>query len=121
MEIQTVNVKDQLDKVTAYWDPLVAGELNVQQVKLVRFKGSFTWHKHENEDELFYVIKGSFTMKLRGGDQHIKENEFIIIPKGTEHMPFAEEEVHVMLFEPAGTLNTGDKINEFTKLNLKKL
>ncbi|NOS85369.1 MAG: cupin domain-containing protein, partial [Ignavibacteria bacterium] len=89
--------------------------------KLVKFKGDFIWDKHENEDEIFYVIEGSFTMKLRDGDIEIKENEFIIIPNGVEHCPFAPEEVAVMLFEPAGTVNTGNTDSEFTKHNLQKI
>lgn len=109
-----INTNEKLKLINKYWDPKIAGGLNGQQVKLVKFKGKFVWHKHENEDEMFYVIKGKFKMKLRTGDIEISENEFIIIPKGTEHCPYAEEEVSVMLFEPAGTLNTGNTENEFT-------
>ncbi|HRJ86026.1 MAG TPA: cupin domain-containing protein [Ignavibacteria bacterium] len=113
--MEKVNVHEKLEMISSYWDPKIAGELNGQHVKLVKFKGEFVWHKHENEDEMFYVIKGSFTMKHRDGEKKINENEFIIIPKGVEHCPYAEEEVWVMLFEPAGTLNTGNIVSNFTK------
>ena len=113
-KMKKVVIEDKLKLIKEHWDPKIAGELNGQHVKLVKFKGDFSWHKHDNEDEMFYVIKGSFTMKLRDGDISIKENEFIIIPKGVEHCPSAAEEVSVMLFEPAGTLNTGNISNNFT-------
>ena len=116
-----VNVNEKLKLIKSHWDPKIAGELNGQHVKLVKFKGEFVWHKHENEDELFYVIKGCFTMKLRDGEIEINENEFIIIPKGIEHCPVAEEEVSVMLFEPAGTLNTGNVNDILTKRNLERI
>lgn len=119
--INKVSVNEKLDLIKQHWDPKIAGELNGQHIKLVRFKGEFTWHKHENEDEMFYVVKGRFTMKLRDGDIDINENEFIIIPKGVEHCPLATEEVSVMLFEPAGTINTGDIKNNFTKINPAKI
>ena len=97
------------------WNPRIVGELNGQQVKLVKFKGEFVWHKHDNEDELFYVVKGSFTMEFRDKTIEISENEFLIVPKGVEHRPVAVNEVSVMLFEPAGTLNTGDTRGELTQ------
>ncbi len=121
MEIKSENITEKLKGINSYWEPHIAGELNGQHIKLVKFKGDFTWHKHENEDEMFLVIKGSFTMKLRDKDMILNENDFIIIPKNTEHCPFAEEEVHVMLFEPASTINTGNVINYLTKNNLKKI
>ena len=116
-----VNVNEKLGLIKSHWDPKIAGELNGQHIKLVKFKGEFTWHKHESEDEMFYVIKGSFTMKLRDGNIEINENEFIIIPKGVEHCPYAREEVSVMLFEPAGTLNTGNVNDILTKRNLERI
>ncbi|MBN8583586.1 MAG: cupin domain-containing protein [Ignavibacteria bacterium] len=119
--MEKVIISDKLELINKYWDPKIAGELNGQHVKLVKFKGEFVWHKHDKEDEMFYVLKGSFVMKLRSGDITINENEFIIIPKGTEHCPIADEEVSVMLFEPSGTLNTGNVINEFTKNDLKTI
>ena len=118
---EKVNIEQKLSLFSDYWNPRIAGELNGQHIKLVKFKGEFTWHKHDNEDEMFYVIKGSFTMKLRDGDIDINENEFIIIPKGVEHCPSAKEEVSVMLFEPVSTINTGNVKGEFTKFNLDKI
>lgn len=117
--MEKVIISDKLELINKYWDPKITGELNGQHVKLVKFKGEFVWHKHDEEDEMFYVLKGSFIMKLRSGDITINENEFIIIPKGTEHCPYAAEEVSVMLFEPSGTLNTGNVINDFTKNDLQ--
>lgn len=116
-----VNVSQAFEKVKGYWNPTVAGALNGQEVKLVKFKGPFTWHHHEKEDELFYVVKGSFVMELR--DKHITltEGDFLVVPKGVEHRPNAAEEVWVMLFEPASTLNTGNVENEFTKHQLDSI
>ena len=125
--MQKVNLAEKFSLFTEHWSPQIAGELNGQHacqpwlVKLVKFKGPFTWHHHENEDELFYVVKGSFEMELVDQTITINEGEFIIVPKGTEHRPNAKEEVHVMLFEPASTLNTGNVENEFTKMELGKL
>ena len=116
-----VNVHDKLSLISGYWDPKIVGELNKQYVKLVKFKGEFVWHKHENEDEMFYVLKGNFKMELRDKTTVINENEFIIIPKGVEHKPVADEEVSVMLFEPATTLNTGNVLNELTKNKLERI
>ena len=116
-----VNVIGAFSKVEGYWNPTVAGALNGQEVKLVKFKGPFTWHHHENEDELFYVVKGSFVMEMRDKNIHLHEGDFLVVPKGVEHRPNAEEEVWVMLFEPATTLNTGNVENEFTKHRLDTL
>lgn len=116
-----VNLLEKFDQVTGYWNPGIVGELNHQQVKLVKFKGPFTWHHHENEDELFYVVKGSFVMELRDKNIELNEGDFLIVPKGTEHRPNAAEEVWVMLFEPASTLNTGNTENDFTKKILETL
>lgn len=115
--MEKVNIAQKLSLFNEYWKPKITGELNGQHVKLVKFKGEFIWHSHENEDEMFFVIKGSFTMQLKGKDIEINENEFIIIPKGTEHRPVAKNEVHVMLFEPAETINTGNKSGEMTVEN----
>lgn len=116
-----VNVLRAFDKVKDYWNPTVAGALNGQEVKLVKFKGPFTWHHHENEDELFYVVRGSFVMELRDKDITLTEGDFLVVPKGVEHRPNAAEEVWVMLFEPASTLNTGNIENEFTKHQLDSI
>ncbi len=116
-----VNVLQKFDQVTDHWNPKIVGELNKQHVKLVKFQGPFTWHHHENEDELFYVVKGSFVMELRDKNIELGEGDFLVVPKGVEHRPNADKEVWVMLFEPAGTLNTGNTENEFTKKNLETL
>ncbi len=116
-----VNVLEKFTQVDGYWNPAVVGALNGQEVKIVKFKGPFTWHHHEQEDELFYVVKGSFVMEFRDKNVELQEGDFLIVPKGVEHRPNAEEEVWVMLFEPASTLNTGNIVNEFTKKTLKQL
>lgn len=116
-----INLLEKFSQFTDYWSPKIVGELNGQQVKLVKFKGPFTWHYHEHEDELFYVVKGSFVMEMREKHMEINEGEFFIVPKGVEHRPNATEEVWVMLFEPAATLNTGNVKNDFTKSQLETL
>jgi mannose-6-phosphate isomerase-like protein (cupin superfamily) len=116
-----VNIDEKLSLFTEHWDPKIVGELNGQYVKLVKFKGEFVLHKHDNEDEMFYVLKGKFNMEYRDKTVEIKENEFVIIPKGVEHRPVAPEEVSVMLFEPKTILNTGDTRNKFTKDNLSEI
>jgi mannose-6-phosphate isomerase-like protein (cupin superfamily) len=115
-----INLQQKLSLISDYWNPRIAGELNGQQVKLVKFKGPFTWHHHDREDELFMVINGRFKMEYRyesGAEEFvwIEAGEMIIVPRGTEHRPIADEECHVLLFEPATTLNTGNKENEFTR------
>ena len=119
--IQKVSIAEKLSSFSDHWNPRIVGELNGQHVKLAKFKGEFTWHQHANEDELFYVVKGSFEMHLRDRIIEIDQGDFIIIPKGTEHKPVAADEVEVMLFEPASTLNTGDQQNEFTRKDLETL
>jgi mannose-6-phosphate isomerase-like protein (cupin superfamily) len=116
--MEKVNLAEKFNLFTEHWSPQIAGELNGQYVKLVKFKGPFTWHHHEQEDELFYVVKGSFEMEFRDRVEAIHEGEFIIVPRGVEHRPNAKEEVQVLLFEPAttvNTVNTGNVENEFTK------
>ena len=110
-----VNPIEKFKMISDYWDPKIAGELNGQQVKLAKFKGPFIWHKHDEEDEFFMVIEGSFNMELRDKTITLNPGEFIIIPKGVEHRPVAENEALVMMFEPASTLNTGDQQNDMTK------
>jgi mannose-6-phosphate isomerase-like protein (cupin superfamily) len=121
MDIKKINIKDKFELINEYWKPYIVGELNGQYVKLDKFKGPFTWHHHENEDEMFLVIKGEFDMQLRNETIRIKEGEFIIIPRGVEHCPSAENEVHILLFEPKSTLNTGNVKDEFTLENLLRL
>ena len=121
MAIEKINISGKLSLFDDYWNPRIVGELNGQHVKLVKFKGEFVWHKHENEDEMFLVIKGNFEMELRDITLDIEEGELIIIPKGTEHRPTAAEEVHIMLFEPMSTLNTGNVQDKLTKNMLEKI
>jgi mannose-6-phosphate isomerase-like protein (cupin superfamily) len=113
-----VNLLEKFELFNEHWSPKIVGELNGQQVKLVKFKGPFVWHYHEHEDELFYVVKGSFVMELRDKNIELHASDFLVVPRGTEHRPNAEEEVWVMLFEPAATLNTGNTENELTKKEL---
>ncbi len=116
-----VNISEKLSSFSDYWNPRIVGELNGQHVKLVKFKGEFVWHKHDNEDEMFLVIKGKFKMEFRDKTVEILENEFIIVPKGVEHKPVAENEVEVMLFEPSSTLNTGNVRDKLTRDTLEKI
>ena len=110
-----VNIAEKLSLFNDYCNPRIIGELNGQQVKAVKLNGEFIWHKHDNEDELFMVMKGTLFMELRDKTITINEGEFLIVPRGTEHKPVAKEEVHILLFEPATTLNTGEVQNELTK------
>jgi mannose-6-phosphate isomerase-like protein (cupin superfamily) len=121
MTIQKVSLKEKLGSFHDYWSPKIVGELNDSFVKLVKLKGEFVWHHHEAEDELFLVIKGSLLMKLRDREIRVEEGEFVIIPRGVEHLPVAEEEVHVLLLEPKTTLNTGDVVNERTVAELDRI
>ena len=119
--MEKVNIKEKLATFTDYWNPRIIGELNGQHVKAVKFKGEFVWHHHDNEDELFLVVKGSFRMGLPGKEVVVNEGEFVVIPRGVEHRPMADQEVHVLLFEPASTLNTGNIENEKTRATLEKI
>lgn len=119
--MEKVNISQKLSMFSDHWNPKIVGELNGQHVKLAKLKGEFVWHKHDDEDELFFVIKGSLKMEYRDKTITINENEFLIVPKGVEHRPVADEEVSVMLFEPATTLNTGDVDGELTKHILDKI
>ncbi len=116
-----VNIAQKFEQIFEYWQPHIVGELNGQQVKLAKLKGDFIWHQHETEDELFLVIKGQLTLELRDRSVEIKEGEFFVVPRGVEHRPRAQEEVHVMLFEPASTINTGNQENEHTIKELKSI
>ena len=116
--MKSIDPKQKLALFSDYWHPHIIGELNGQHVKLAKLKGEFVWHHHEHEDELFYVLKGRLLMKFRDKDVWVEEGEMIIVPKKVEHMPVAPEEVHVMLFEPATTLNTGNVTDQKTKTNL---
>jgi mannose-6-phosphate isomerase-like protein (cupin superfamily) len=112
--MEKVNLQEKFSLFTDYFQPRVAGELNGQQVKLVKFAGPFVWHRHDAEDELFLVVRGRFRMEFRDREIWIEEGEFLIVPHGVEHRPVAEEEVQILLFEPAGTLNTGNVQNNLT-------
>jgi mannose-6-phosphate isomerase-like protein (cupin superfamily) len=124
--MQVVNLAEKFDAFQDYFNPKIVGELNNFQVKLVKVQGEFMWHHHDAEDEMFMVTKGELHMKWRGAegreyDDTIRPGEFIIVPHGTEHMPYTLEETHVILFEPATTLNTGNVQNERTVADLQKI
>jgi mannose-6-phosphate isomerase-like protein (cupin superfamily) len=119
--IDKVNLAQKLTLFTEYWSPKIVGELNDSHVKLVKVKGEFTWHHHDNEDELFLVIKGRLLIKLQDRDITLDEGEFVIIPKGVEHKPVAEEEAHILLLEPKSTLNTGNVRDEKTVEELERI
>lgn len=116
-----VNLAEKLALFDEHWTPKIVGELNDQHVKLAKFRGDFVWHRHEHEDELFLVLKGRFRMDFRDREVWLEAGEFLIVPRGVEHKPFAEEEVHIMLFEPAGTLNTGTAGGERTRAELERV
>ena len=113
--MQKVNIEEKLSLFNDHWSPKIVGELNGQHVKLVKLKGEFVWHHHDDEDELFYVLKGELHMEFRDKTVIVQENEFIIVPRGVEHRPVAPEEVSIMLFEPVATLNTGNVRTELTR------
>ena len=120
-----INLAQKFSLFEDHWNPRIAGELNGQYLKLVKFKGPFTWHHHETEDEMFLVVKGRFRMDYReqGRDREIwiEEGEFVVVPRGVEHRPVADKECHVLLFEPATTLNTGNVEDAFTRKELKRI
>jgi|SRR5450432_2952028 mannose-6-phosphate isomerase-like protein (cupin superfamily) len=119
--MHTVNLKDKFGKFSDYCNPRVIGEVNDCAVKAVKLKGEFIWHHHEKEDELFLVVKGTLRMKFRDHEAIVNEGEFVIVPHGVEHLPVADEEVHILLLEPKSTLNTGNIVNERTVSELQKL
>lgn len=119
--MQTINLRHKFSLFNEYWSPHIIAELNGQQVKLVKLSGPFTWHHHDNEDELFLVVKGRFRMEFRDRSVLVNEGELIVVPRGEEHRPIADEEAHVLLFEPATTLNTGNVDNEMTVKDLPRI
>jgi mannose-6-phosphate isomerase-like protein (cupin superfamily) len=121
MNMEVVNLNEKLAKVKEPWSPKIVGEVNDTYVKIVKFTGEFVWHHHDNEDELFLVIKGRLRMKFRDREVTVTPGEFVIVPKGVEHMPVADEEVQVVLIEPKTTLNTGNVRNERTLPQLERL
>jgi mannose-6-phosphate isomerase-like protein (cupin superfamily) len=118
---EKVVLADAFAKIGEYWSPHIAGELNGQQVKLAKFDGAFIWHHHEHEDELFLIVRGAFTMEFRDRNVEMREGEMLIVPRGVEHRPVATQEVWVLLFEPSGTLNTGNAGGERTIQDPKRL
>ena len=119
--MHAVSLAQKFGQFHDYWNPRIIGELNDCHVKAVKIKGEFVWHHHDHEDELFLVVKGTLRMRFRDRDVLVHEGEFIIVPKGVEHLPMAEEEVHIMLLEPKTTLNTGNVENERTVRELERL
>jgi mannose-6-phosphate isomerase-like protein (cupin superfamily) len=122
MSVEKVSLAEKFALFSDHWNPRIVGELNGQQVKLAKFKGAFVWHSHAHEDEFFLVVKGSFRMELRDKVVELQPGDFMIVPRGTEHRPVADEEAHVLLFEPASTINTGDlEQNNLTRTVLDRL
>jgi mannose-6-phosphate isomerase-like protein (cupin superfamily) len=119
--MEKVNINQKFSQFSDHWNPRIIGELNGQQVKAAKLKGEFIWHHHDKEDELFLVTKGTLKMEFRDKTIEVQEGEFIIVPRGVEHKPVAEEEVELLLFEPASTVNTGNIENERTVKKLKKV
>ena len=121
MPVEKVNLAEKLTHFAETYKPKIVGEVNDAYVKLVKIRGPFVWHAHEKEDELFLVVKGRLTIHLRDGDVVLDPGEFVVIPRGVEHKPEADEEAHVVLLEPKSTLNTGNVVNERTLRDLQKL
>ena len=119
--METINLKNKFSLIGDYWNPRIIGELNDCHIKAVKLKGEFVWHHPDNEDELFLVTKGVLRMKFRNCESVVREGEFIIVPRGVEHCPVAEEEVHLVLMEPKSTLNTGNITNERTVAQLERI
>jgi mannose-6-phosphate isomerase-like protein (cupin superfamily) len=119
--METINLKEKFSRFSDYANPRVIGEINDCAVKAVKLKGEFIWHHHDAEDELFLVVKGTLRMKFRGHEAIVREGEFVIVPKGVEHCPAADEEVHIVLIEPKSTLNTGNIVNERTVAQLERI
>ena len=119
--MQKINIQEKFSLIDDYWNPRIGGEVNDMEVRFAKLQGEFVWHKHDEEDEMFLVVKGSLLMRLRDQEIEINEGEFLIVPKGTEHLPIAEEEAHVLLFEPKTTVNTGSEVNERTVSDLGKI
>jgi mannose-6-phosphate isomerase-like protein (cupin superfamily) len=116
-----VNLAEKLERIGEHWSPKIVGELNGQQVKLVKLQGEFVWHHHDHEDELFLVLAGEMRIEFRDRTVPLGEGEFLIVPRGVEHRPVAEHEAHVLLFEPATTLNTGNTRSERTREKLERI
>ena len=118
-EVQKISLLEACARIDDHWDPHIAGRINETDVRIARIKGAFDWHQHANEDEAFMVLRGAFTMEFRDRSVQMKKGDFLVVPRGTEHRPVADEECWIMLIEPSGTLNTGDQETERTRTNLK--
>jgi mannose-6-phosphate isomerase-like protein (cupin superfamily) len=121
IRMKKIKLKEKFKLFDEHWHPHILAELNQQEVKIAKLKGEFIWHKHDKEDELFLVIKGTLKIAFRDKTVTLKKNEMIVVPRGVEHKPIAEKEVHVLLFEPKGTLNTGNKKSDLSRKKLKKI
>jgi mannose-6-phosphate isomerase-like protein (cupin superfamily) len=121
VRMDKVNIAEKFSHIKEYWKPYIAAELNGQHLKLDKLKGEFVFHHHEHEDEMFLVVMGRFRMEFRDHHEWIEEGEFIVVPRGVEHKPVADEECWLLLFEPAGTLNTGNVVNERTIKELERV
>ncbi len=119
--METINLKEKFSRFSDYWNPRVIGEVNDCEVKAVKLKGEFIWHHHDAEDELFLVVRGTLRMRFRDHEAFVREGEFVIVPRGVEHCPVADEEVHIVLIEPKSTLNTGNIVNERTVAQLERI
>ena len=119
--MKTVNIAQKFSQFDEHWSPKILGEINESYVKAVRFQGEFVWHHHDNEDEMFLVVEGRMRMKFRDHEEVVSPGEFIIVPRGVEHLPVADEETQVLLFEPKSTLNTGNVTNERTLPQLERI
>lgn len=119
--MEKVNIREKFGSFEDRWSPKIIGEVNDAYVKAVKLKGEFVWHHHDEEDELFLVVRGSLVIKLRDRDIRLEEGEFVVIPRGVEHLPVAEEEAHVLLLEPKSTLNTGNVTSERTVAELEHI
>lgn len=119
--MDTINLKEKFSRFTDQWKPKILAEVNDCHIKAVKLKGEFIWHHHDHEDELFWVVKGVLRMKFRDRETVIHEGEFVVVPRGVEHLPIADEEVHVVLIEPKSTRNTGNITNERTVAQLERI
>lgn len=119
--MQTINLRQKFSLIHDHWNPRIIGEVNDCAIKAVKLQGEFVWHHHENEDELFLVTKGTLRMKFRDREALVREGEFVIVPRGVEHLPIADEEVHLVLIEPKSTRNTGNITNERTVAQPERL
>lgn len=119
--MERVNLAEKFSRFDEYWSPRIVGEVQGMHVKIAKLKGEFVWHQHENEDEMFFIVKGRLLLRFRDRDVWLSEGELCIVPRGVEHLPIAEEEVHLMMIEPAGTLNTGNVQNERTVANPQQI